>query len=224
MPTATRELHYVNTKLPKIRTVYQTSVTMPSPSPVSANRQSTMLLGQSRELPMPVVSRITSIAQAQATLQHCATRLNKAWQGHPARASPPGSPIDGSEKRLFQQWLEKWEQAFTAYLSVHMSSMKPDDVTQSRVLKANHLSCTILASEAGPSMKSFNVFEADFQAIVELANAVISSRSRAAATLPNCAASTLDVREPLHVVIAYCDHLSIRNKAIELVSKANNVR
>lgn len=196
------------------------TVTMPSPSPSSSNRPSTTLLSQSRELPMPVVSRITSIDQAQATLQHCATRLNKSWQANPARSSPPSSPIDGNEKRLFQQWLEQWESAFTAYLRAYMSSMNADEVSRSRVLKANHLSCTILASDAGPSMRAYDVYAADFQAIVELANAVLSSRSPNAKSSKS-ATSTLDVREPLHVVVACCDRLSTRNKAIELLGKIN---
>ena len=220
MPTATREVHYVNAKLPKIRTAYHMSVAMPTPSPVSGNRQAPMLMSQSRELPMPVVSRITSLDQAQATLQHCATRLNKSWQANPARSSPPSSPIDGNEKRLFQQWLEQWETAFTAYLRAYMSSMKSDDVARSRVLKANHLSCTILASEAGPSMRAYDIFAADFQAIVELASAVLSSRSPSTASASR-STSTLDVREPLYVVVACCDRLPTRNKAVERLGKIN---
>ncbi|CAK1364283.1 hypothetical protein CB0940_07985 [Cercospora beticola] len=224
MPTATREIHYVNTKLPKIRTAYQMSVEMPSSPLISANGHGSMLLGPSRELPMPVVSHITSIAQAQATLQHCATRLNKSWQGNPARASPPGSPIDGQEKRHFQRWLEQWEQAFTAYLSLHMSGMKPDEVTRSRILKANHLSCTILASQAGPSMRTDDVFANECQAIVELANAVTVARQKAGSQSPvssSPGASTLDIREPLYVVVACCNRTGVRNKAIELISRSN---
>lgn len=221
MPTATRELHYVDTKLPKLRTTYHIPVAMSSPSGVSASKQDSMSPAQSRELPMPVISRFTSIDQAHATLQHCATRLNNSWQGNPARSSPPSPPIDGNEKLFFQQWLARWESAFTAYLSVHMSSMSANDVTQSRTLKANHLSCTILASDAGPSKREYGIFTAEFQAIVELANAVISLRPPRSRS-PAPVTSALDMCEPLYVVIACCDRMSTRNKAIELLGKINS--
>ncbi|KAM3416574.1 hypothetical protein BST61_g8165 [Cercospora zeina] len=225
MPTATRELHYVNTKPPKIRTAYQMSIAMASSPPVSATFHSAMPLGQSRELPMPVVSQITTLAQAHATLQHCATRLNKSWQGNPARASPPGSPIDGQEKRHFQRWLEQWEQAFTAYLSLHMSGMKADEVTRSRILKANHLSCTILASEAGPRLRADDMLASECQAIVELAHAVVAARQKSAGSQSPASsspgASTLDIREPLYVVTACCNRSGLRNKAIELISRSS---
>jgi hypothetical protein len=174
---------------------------------------------------MPVVSRIVGLDQAQATLQHCATRLLKSWQENPVRTSPPGSPIDGNNRRHFQSWLERWEQAFTAYLASSMVNMKEEDVTRCRVLKANHLSCTILASEAIQHPDSSNRFEPEFQAIVELAGAVIQSRLNSNGSPPteslHSTGNILDVREPLHVVAARCNRHATRTRAIELLRRLN---
>jgi len=90
--------------------------------------------------------------------------------------------------------------------------MRGDELTRSRILKANHLSCTILASDG----RSFNTFDSEFQAIVDLAGAILQTRA------PNTLRSdsnTLDVREPLHVVAARCSRVSTRNQAMELLNR-----
>lgn len=227
MTTATRDLYHASAKLPKIHTAYQITLSRPSPSPLhTSTRPSAMPLGTSRELPMPTVSRITSLGQAQATLQHCSTKLSKSWQNNPTRNSPPDSPLDASDKRHFQQWLDQWEQAFTAYLSYAMPTMKGDEISRSRILKANHLSCAILASDRGPHPSAYQVFDAEFQAIVELAGAVVQSRPQKAdrsstesPTDSSPTSSSLDVREPLYVVVARCDRASTRNQALELLRR-----
>lgn len=226
MPAATKDIHDANTRLPKIQTAYRRTAGGHSSSPMTAHRRPATPLGASRELPMPVISRISSLDQAEATLQHCAIRLSKSWQNNPARASPPSSPIDGNERRHFQQWLGQWEQAFTAYLSVSMAGMKSDDITRCRVLKANQLSCTILASDAGPNARSSSMYESECRAIVELANVIVSSRpplggssslktATARDSMPRC----LDVREPLYVVVARCDRDLVRTQAAEILQR-----
>ncbi|KAK4623791.1 hypothetical protein CLAFUW4_05935 [Fulvia fulva] len=208
--------------LPKLHTGHQRNYSRLSRSPSGSSRTPTMSF---RELPMPTVSRITCLAQAQATLQHCSTKLCRSWQNHPARVSPPGTPIDAGGQRQFQQWLDQWEQAFTTYLSYAMPAMKTDDVTTSRILKANHLSCTILASDSGPN------FDNEFQAIVELAGAIEQSRtsrsgSASRSELPTegnepWSSSTLDIHEPLYVVVARCDRNSTRKRAMDLLANTS---
>lgn len=229
MPTATRDLYNASVKLPKIHTSYQATVSRPSPT--LSLKQPTMLQGTSRELPMPTVNRITSLNQAQATLLHCSTKLSKSWQNNPGRSSPPSSPLDSDARRHFQRWLEQWEQAFTSYLSCAMAGMKNEDITRCRILKANHLSCTILASGSSVDPRSFSGYEADFQAIVELASAVMqsgsgtcSSANRESPSDGSPSAGSLDVRGPLYVVAARCDRLSIRARAVELLGKIDSPR
>lgn len=221
MPTATREPYTASAKLPRLRTTYQITVSSPSPSPLtsmSPHQRPRMPLGTSRELPMPTVTRITSLGQAQATLHHCSTKLSKS-QNIPGRDSPPGSPIDAADRRQAQQWLERWERAFTAYLSQSMASMKTEEIAHCRVLKANHLACMVLASDAASNPASFDAFEAEYQAIVELARAVMQLRSQRSDVSGSTDTNSLDIREPLYVVVARCGRVSVRNTAIQLLSK-----
>ncbi|KAK3709726.1 hypothetical protein LTR37_010753 [Vermiconidia calcicola] len=177
-------------------------------------------ISSSRELPMPNVKRISSLSQAHATLQHCWTKLSTVAQGSPSPSPVTYSSYPGStnqNKKLFQAWLEQWELAFTAFLSNAMASMTNEDITQSRILKTNHLACTILASDIESG------FEAELRAIVELAGAVLRCRyfpdspqdTKSKHDVSPVAAG-LDVREPLHVVLRYGRHES-RNRATELL-------
>lgn len=226
MPTAVRDLYNGSVKLPKIHTSYQVTAT-----PMSSTKQPAMLQGASRELPMPTVNRITNLNQAQATLLHCSTKLSKSWQNNPGRSSPPSSPLDSDARRYYQRWLEQWEQAFTSYLSCAMAGMKTEDITRCRILKANHLSCTILASGSSTDPRSFGNFESDFQAIVELASAVLQTRSATSSPsshgeFPNDgnSAGSLHVREPLYVVAARCNRVATRAHAVELLGRIDSPR
>lgn len=225
MPSIARELYAQNAKPPRICTSYR--------APSLSTKAPSLLSPLTRELPMPTVTRISSLAQAHATLQHCWMKLSGTGPANtPSCTSPTITSLDApGQRRQFQRWLEQWEQAFTAFLSFSMSSMKVDDVMHSRILKANHLACTVLASEAGSNPRAFDVFDGEFQAIVELANAVI--RSRAASESPSRSSSSrssspsemapmnngLDVWEPLQVVVGRCNRHSIRNNALVLLSR-----
>ena len=193
-------------------------------STASRSNETTMT-SITRELPMPNVSKISSLSQAEATLLHCQTKVSKfAVQSSPVssgQSSQTSSPIT-EDRQDFQKWLEQWEHAFTAFLTNAMATMSDDDVTQSRVLKANHLACTILAADE-PSI--VNAFEAEYQAIVELAGAVLRFRSLADSPQdlkprqPSPISAGLGVRDPLYVVTSRCNHETTRNKAVELLSR-----
>ena len=179
------------------------------------------MLAMSRELPMPNVSRIYSLSQAHATLLHCRNRLISFAQ---ECVDPKADEAYiGDERRQYQKWLERWEQAFTEYLSATMMSMATEDLTQSRVLKANHLACTVVASDAKPDGSNCEGFDTEFQAIVELAGAVLQSRQRpnspqsATSSESSATSQGLDVRDPLYVVTARCNKHTIRHRANELL-------
>lgn len=178
----------------------------------------------SRELPMPNTSRITSLHQAHATLLLCWSKLSKFNQEQTPTGSFAWSPGSvNNEREMFAEWLEQWEAAFTEYLSSAMSSMTNEDVMQSRILKANHLAGTILASDV--HSLSTAVFEAEFLAIIELAGAVLRSRFVSDSPQetdsnkdPPKPQSGLDVHEPLLVVISRCHEEPTRIRANELLS------
>ena len=98
--------------------------------------------------------------------------------------------------------------------------MTNEDLTESRVLKANHLACSILASDGlQPTPVD------DFRAIVDLADAVLrirnlsnSPQERKPGGSPT-SASQLDVKEPLHVVVSRCSQEVIRAHALELLAR-----
>ncbi|KAK4889149.1 hypothetical protein LTR17_001396 [Elasticomyces elasticus] len=184
----------------------------------------------SRELPVPTISRISSLNQANATLSHCESKLRSS-------ETRVDSKDCTQERRQLRVWLERWEKAFTEFLSASMASMDGEDLTRCRVLKANHLACTILASDAGSdaTCRDFDVYEAEFQAIVELVCAVLQARERlnspqSASTTsttspvdsmtPPCA---LDVQAPLYIVMARCSNVGIWDRANRLSSQARGL-
>lgn len=181
---------------------------------------------RSRELPMPNITKLSSLDQAHATLLHCWTRLSRFAYDYTSPLTPSSSSqaSPGAEERQnFRLWLEHWEAAFTDFLTNAMPSMTNEDVTESRVLKANHLACLVLANDGLTS--SGDATNADLNAIVELAGAVLRLRYLADSprdTKSDSSPSTtiqMDVIEPLHVVITHCNQENIRARALELLSR-----
>lgn len=178
-----------------------------------------------RELPMPTVTRITSLAQAHATLLHCWFRLSKFTDGSaPSSDSPDTQTSDDSdqERNRFQKWLEQWELAFTAYLSAAMASMVNEDITESRILKTNHVACTIMAS--GVNATTSQSFDGDLNVILGLSEAVLRSRhlpeippNELAERRTLRAGANLDVFHPLQLVCTYSGQEHVRRRAAELL-------
>lgn len=178
-----------------------------------------------RELPMPKVTRITSLTQAHATLLHCWARLSKFTSESAPNSESPDTPISDDTdqgRSRFLAWLEQWEIAFTAYLSTAMPSMVNEDITESRILKTNHLACTIMAN--GINATTSRTFDRDFNAILELSAAVIRSRNFPESppdTLPERrtmrSGANLDVFHPLQLVCTYSSQEDARRRAAELL-------
>jgi len=185
----------------------------------------------SRDLPMPSVSRITSLNQAHATLLHCCNKLARFEQCCQPQTSTPSSPViqntQAEERRAFRQWLQRWESAFSQFLSTYASGMSSEDLSQCRILKANHIACNIVASNARPGTLEFDAYEQDFQAIIDLATSVLQTRQRIQSSSPLSAASTpdvgpravagLDVRDPLCILLASCRKQVLRTRANDLL-------
>lgn len=181
--------------------------------------------GSGRELPMPTVTRIISLTQAHATLLHCWVRLARFGNGSAPSSESPTTPTSdgtGHERSRIQQWLEQWESAFSTYLATAMASMVNEDITESRILKTNHLACTIMASGINPTTSKS--FDADFNAILELSSAVLRSRHRSDSPVDELSerriartGADLDVFQPLQMVCTYSSQEEARRKAAELL-------
>jgi len=179
---------------------------------------------------MPTISRLTSMSQANATLSHC---WNKLWS---FGRQTVDQDYQTQERQVLRAWLERWEKAFTELLSSTLPTMGGEDLTQARVLKANHLACTILAFDAGPNAtaQDFDVFQAEFQAIVELTGAVLQARERTTSPQSASTASTaspidmpttcgLDVLAPLYLVQARCSNAGVWDRAHRLSLQARGL-
>jgi len=179
----------------------------------------------SRELPIPTVPNITSLNQAHATLLHCRDRLWKSGIARiPGQNTQDKPASDIVESRGLCEWLERWEKAFTEYLATAVSSMGQQDLTQCRVLKANHLGCTIIASDHYVGPESTVKFEDEFRAIIELAEAVLQARETMSPQSASTASpvertpqtSGLDVQTPLSIVLSRCPDGETRERAHRL--------
>jgi len=179
----------------------------------------------SRDLPMPNVTLLTTLNQAHATLLHCWNKLTRLTETCAIlKASRAHDDMITEERKQVESWLDRWEQAFTEFLSSAMASMGTDELTLCRVLKANHLSSTIVAAELGPGGADLDAFEPEFQAILELSDAVLKARqgtrspqSTTSSPIASPATAGLDVLNPLHVVAAHCNKLELRQRANELL-------
>jgi hypothetical protein len=208
----------------------QTAIYSLSTVNIESDRFNIMAALGSRQLPMPNVTRITSLSQAHATLQHCWVKLSSFIQDHaPALAtssSTSATALMTEQRQHFHNWLEQWETAFTVFLTNAMATMNSNDITQSRILKANHLACTVLAAES--SSTPLSPFETEFNAIVELSAAVLRLKDPSDSPLPtnsiltqgssaSNATTNLDVVDPLMLVISRCTKNATRTRAAELL-------
>lgn len=179
----------------------------------------------SRDLPMPNVTFLTTLNQAHATLLHCWNKLTRLTATCAVlKASRAHDEIIAKERKQVESWLDRWEQAFTEYLSSAMASMGSDELTQCRLLKANHLSSTIVAAELGPGGTDLDAFELEFLAIIELSDAVLRARqgthspqSTTSSPIASSVTAGLDVVNPLHVVANHCNKIELRQRANELL-------
>lgn len=185
------------------------------------------MMSSSRELPMPNISRISSLGQAQATLMVCLTKLTKFTQEQASAGSYAWSPVSlGTERQTFRDWLDRWETAFHAFLATTMpiTPLTEQDMMLSRVLKANHLACTILASD----QISSDSFGNDLKSIVRLSEFVLTPRhatdsprdSKLSSPAPSSTPG-LGVREPLLVVRSRCNDEELRARVDELLACAS---
>ncbi|QIW99421.1 hypothetical protein AMS68_004939 [Peltaster fructicola] len=171
-----------------------------------------------RELPMPSATKAGNIEQAQATLFLCSIKLRgriELW------AQRSGSNFV-AEGHAFRTWLESWETAFSALLSNAMPSMHQDDVDRCRVIKANHLSCIVLAAllESNPGARRANV-DKDCLAIVGLATAVLDGHTSHSS---RASKSAMTMAEPLVIVQSYASSTELRNHAAHLLARHYNVQ
>jgi hypothetical protein len=182
-------------------------------------------LSPGRELPMPAVRSSCTLVQAEATLQLCSNRLKNHFR---RLIDSDHLSIDTAiilaEMRRYQSWLEQWEMAFSAQLAVAMPTMTQVEIKKCRVIKANHLSTSIMASIAGVKESDFEPFLPEFRAIIGLAAATleadntpdISPKSIVDKTMI-AATTEMTIADPLRVTVYCCNDPLIRSRASKLL-------
>jgi len=100
--------------------------------------------------------------------------------------------------------------------------MVNEGITECRILKTNHLACTIMAS--GVHTTAPKTFDTDFNAMLELSAAVLRSRFKPDSPSDELAerralraSADLDVFQPLQLVCTYSSQAEVRRRAAELL-------
>lgn len=178
--------------------------------------------------PLPPMAYIFSLDHAHNTLHTAMNSVMRFMQGFHPTAPRDHIAVTMAEKYLrYAPWFQHWETAFTAFLADQRDGMSNLDLKKAMVLKANHLVGTMLASvdqSAGPA--AYNIYEAEFRAIVDLSREVLASFScPPLPTLSGGIAGTpylsfsLWVTDPLWMAISRCRNPSIRQAAFTLLSQ-----
>lgn len=178
--------------------------------------------------PLPPIEYIFSLDHAHGTLHTALNSVMRFMQGFHPTAPRDHIAITIAEKYLrYSPWFQRWETAFTAFLSEKREFMSSTDLKRAMVLKANHLVGTMLASvdqSAGPV--AYDAYEAEFKAIVDLSREVLATFS--CPPLPTLSDRTrgtpylsfsLWVTDPLWMAISRCRNPNIRQAAFTLLSQ-----
>lgn len=170
---------------------------------------------------MPAATKACSTEQAQATLQLCANKLKsrmRIWTEARNSSSSWTSHDFTAEGRQFNAWLESWESAFSTLLAQAMPSMREEDVERCRILKANHLGCSVQASLLANGDREST--ERDALAILGLASAVLTRPSSSHSDVePQQRPGVMSMAEPLEVVAGYSSSATLRSNASRLLSQ-----
>lgn len=143
--------------------------------------------------------------------------------------------LSTSKHIFFSPWLAAWEQAFTSYLSQHQAFLNVEDRRKAMILKAHELVAEIL-SGVDLSLGEFgwDVFRDKFEAITNLASAVLESSQQAdtcaieprwetsggSISAPNMKMSfSLGIVDPLYEVCSRCRDPILRRRALDLLAK-----
>lgn len=144
--------------------------------------------------------------------------------------------MNNAEKHLlFTPWLRAWEEAFSAYLAQHQTTLTPQERKGAMVLKAHHLVAEILTDvDLSLGELGWDAFHDKFNAIVDLATAVledstlgeestIDARWKSSGVFISSQSAqlsfSLGIVDPLFEVCARCRDPMLRRKALDLLAR-----
>jgi len=181
-------------------------------------------------LPQPTL--FSSLEEASSELEGMLNQLRSTSMD--LEAYEHGIAVSNAEQRLlFSPRLANWEQAFSVFLATQSSALTSEDRKDAMILKANHLLAEILAAvNPSPGEFGWNVFEAKFAAIVDLAAAVLGDSEHSGPSATDAGSQTgepsetgstatlspsLGIFDPLYEVCARCYDPVLRRRALDLM-------
>ena len=136
---------------------------------------------------------------------------------------------------LFSPWLKAWEKAFSTFLAQKQATLSADDRKAAMVLKAHETVAEILSDvDLSLGELGWDVFRDKFEAIVNLASAVLEDSKQADVSViearwktsgvfisaPTATLSfSLGIVDPLYEVCARCRDPVLRRRALDLLAR-----
>ena len=179
------------------------------------------------EPPLPVISHLSSLEHAHDTLHFAYTSLLCFCQDVHLDAPPYDMAVMMADKYLtYAPWLKSWERAFVDFLFREAKNLSPNDMQRAKVLKANLIISTILATlDQGLGKRAWEQYESDFKAIIDLSASVLNTYTIGfTPTLSNVTFRFpylpfgLWVAEPLFITMSRCTNPELRRQAAGLLS------
>ena len=175
--------------------------------------------------PMPDVEHIYSLEHANRALQYTYINILVFCQGVSLAMSPAEISFKMEQKaQFFAPWLQRWEQAFSEFLFQQSKGLSFDDVQRAKVLKANHLVATMLATiDQGASRDIWAEYDNECKAVIDLSASVLNTYSLASPVALSAfqfpyLTFGLWVAEPLFIVMSRCRNRELQRQAAGLLN------
>ena len=174
--------------------------------------------------PLPDASRIHSIDHANWTLHYAYIGLLTACQDcRQSGGSGAFAFLEAQKYHLYKPFLKTWERSFADFLFREASSLERSDMERAKVLKANHIAATILASVGCCKQEEYKPYDNECKAIVEFSASVLDTYAlHQGGTLSKSQFPFLSfglwVSEPLFLVMARCHDPLLRRQAAGLLT------
>ena len=174
--------------------------------------------------PLPDFEEICSLAQADSILHNAyISILAFSQQCHPMLDHTQIVEKMKQKQVLFMPGLNAWKQKFGAFLFRQSNNLSHDDMQHAKILKANHLNCSILARfDLSLGRPGWESFENDFKSVVDLSASAMKTYSNPSKTdvtafqVPFMSFG-LFITEPLYICMARCPSRNLRRQAAELL-------
>lgn len=185
----------------------------------------------SREIP----SHFENITEARSSLEGALNQLTVFFLDLELDDQYYDMAVTSGEKHLlFARFFESWELAFSDMLARERPNMSANDRKAAMILKAHHIVGEILSNvDLAEGELGWDAFHGKFEAIVDLAAAVLEDTARSDASIIEARwkqsgvfisstsatlSFSLGIVDPLYEVVARCRDPMLRRRALDLLA------